>query len=79
MSKHEYGIDMDLVPEGAPETYKKGTERDQLDMRRVGKAQELRRNFRFISVLGFTAVLMCSWEAILLYAFIINDGGGTTC
>lgn len=67
MSKQDYEIDMDLVPEGAPETYKKGTERDQLDMRRVGKAQELRRNFRFISVLGFTAVLMCSWEAILLY------------
>jgi hypothetical protein len=66
MSKHDYKVEMDLVPEGAPETYKKGTERDQLDMMRVGKQQELRRNFKFISVLGFTAVLMCSWEAILL-------------
>jgi len=28
------------------------------------------RNFRLISVLGFTAVLMCTWEAILLYASV---------
>ena len=67
MSKQAHEIDMGLVPEGAPKSYKKGTERDQLDMRRVGKTQELRRNFKFISVLGFTAILMCSWEAILLY------------
>lgn len=47
---------------------KVGTVMDQRDMERVGKTQELRRNFRLISVLGFTAVLMCTWEAILLYA-----------
>ena len=45
---------------------KVGTTIDQQDMDRVGKTQELRRNFRFLSVLGFTAVLMCTWEAILL-------------
>lgn len=30
--------------------------------------QELirQRNFRFLSVLGFSAVLMCTWEAVLL-------------
>lgn len=28
--------------------------------------QRLQRNFRLISILGFTAVLMCTWEAILL-------------
>ena len=43
-----------------------GTTTDQRDMERVGKTQELRRNFRFLSVLGFTAVLMCTWEAVLL-------------
>lgn len=26
----------------------------------------LQRNFRFLSVLGFSAVLMCTWEAVLL-------------
>ena len=45
---------------------KVGTAIDQADMDRIGKTQELRRNFRLISVLGFTAVLMCTWEAILL-------------
>jgi hypothetical protein len=84
----QYDTDLDLVPEDSPKTYKVGTIRDQHDMRRVGKTQELRvsggqhafailmlkcslqRNFRLISVLGFTAVLMCTWEAILLYATI---------
>lgn len=86
MTGTQYDTDLDLVPEDSPKTYKVGTIRDQHDMRRVGKTQELRvgggrqsfavlmlkcslqRNFRLISVLGFTAVLMCTWEAILLYA-----------
>jgi hypothetical protein len=84
MAGTQYDTDLDLVPEDSPKTYKVGTIRDQHDMRRVGKTQELRvgrgqcvfavlvlkcslqRNFRLISVLGFTAVLMCTWEAILL-------------
>ena len=48
-------------------TEKRGTDMDARDMQRVGKTQELRRNFRLLSILGFTAVLMCTWEAILLY------------
>nr|POF04539.1 putative amino-acid permease pb24d3.02c [Quercus suber] len=57
-------------------SYKVGTVRDQEDMRRVGKMQELRRNFRLLSVLGFTAVLMCTWEAILFTASYILPNGG---
>jgi hypothetical protein len=38
--------------------------------------QELRRNFKLISVLGFTAVLMCTWEAILFTASYILPNGG---
>ena len=86
MAGMQYETDLDLVTEDSPKAYKVGTIRDQHDMRRVGKTQELRvgggrrlfaglmlkcslqRNFRLISVLGFTAVLMCTWEAILLYA-----------
>jgi amino acid transporter len=45
---------------------KGGTAQDRKDMWRVGRQQELNRNFRFLSVLGFTAVLMCTWEAVLL-------------
>lgn len=55
---------------------KRGTEIDVRDMYRVGKTQELRRNFRLISILGFTAVLMCTWEAILFTASYILPNGG---
>lgn len=44
---------------------KKGTQFDQRDMYRMGKTQELRRNFRFVSIFGFTMVLMATWEAQL--------------
>ncbi|KAF7178962.1 hypothetical protein CNMCM7691_007786 [Aspergillus felis] len=57
---------------------KTGTAQDRKDMRRVGRQQELNRNFRFLSVLGFTAVLMCTWEAVLFGASygLINGGKG---
>ena len=42
MSKHDYHIDMAIVPEDAPGSYKAGTVTDQHDMRRVGRTQELR-------------------------------------
>ncbi|KAF2028377.1 amino acid transporter [Setomelanomma holmii] len=45
---------------------KRGTERDQHDMLRMGKLQEFRRNFRFVTIFGFTMVLMATWEAQLL-------------
>ncbi|KAK5687105.1 hypothetical protein LTS10_001242 [Elasticomyces elasticus] len=76
MSKQDMAMEtVDPVYEGLSEV-KRGTAVDQLDMQRVGKVQELRRNFRFISVLGFTAVLMCTWEAILFTASYILPNGG---
>ena len=44
---------------------KKGTAGDQRDMYRMGKQQELRRNFRFVSIFGYSMVLMATWETIL--------------
>jgi hypothetical protein len=44
---------------------KAGTEEDRSNMHRMGKTQELRRNFSFIPTFGFSAVLMISWEAML--------------
>ncbi|KAB8223994.1 amino acid/polyamine transporter I [Aspergillus novoparasiticus] len=52
------------APEDSPSD-KHGTAQDKIDMWRVGRDQELNRNFRFLSVLGFSAVLMCTWEAVL--------------
>jgi hypothetical protein len=44
---------------------KKGTAEDQKDMQRMGKVQELRRNFRFVSIFGYSMILMATWETVL--------------
>ncbi|KAJ9483605.1 hypothetical protein VN97_g9796 [Penicillium thymicola] len=55
---------------------KAGTAQDKQDMWRAGRDQELNRNFRFLSVLGFTAVLMCTWEAVLFgSSYGLTNGG----
>ena len=41
---------------------KKGSPDDQKDMHRMGKVQELRRNFRFVSIFGYSMILMATWE-----------------
>jgi len=55
---------------------KAGTTFDQRDMARVGKTQELRRKFGFISIMGFTAVPMCTWEAVLHTSSHGSTNGG---
>ncbi|KAI9700999.1 MAG: hypothetical protein M1836_001667 [Candelina mexicana] len=53
-----------------------GTRHDALDMHRVGKQQQLKRNFRFLSILGFTCTLMSTWEGIIASStFGLIDGG----
>ncbi|KAL8754835.1 MAG: hypothetical protein Q9199_004056 [Rusavskia elegans] len=42
-----------------------GTAEDRYDMTRIGKKQELLRNFQFLSVLSFTVVILASWETVL--------------
>ncbi|KAK4574910.1 hypothetical protein LTR86_000759 [Recurvomyces mirabilis] len=56
---------------------KKGTSADQLDMRRMGKVQEVRRDFRTVSMFGFSLILMCSWEGILSTASLGLGNGGS--
>lgn len=46
------------MPEGSPQ--------DQNDMNRMGKLQELKRNFRPLAALSFSAVLQATWEFILM-------------
>ncbi|KAK3354046.1 amino acid/polyamine transporter I [Lasiosphaeria hispida] len=55
-----------------------GSKLDRRDMWRMGKNQELRRNFRFLSIFGFTMVLMSTWEAQLNSNIfgLINGGTG---
>ncbi|KAJ0109741.1 hypothetical protein J7T55_004290 [Diaporthe amygdali] len=56
---------------------KTGTAEDRADMFRMGKVQELRRNFRFTSILAFTMILVASWECTLVLASISLVNGGT--
>lgn len=44
---------------------KKGTTADRHAMWRMGKVQQFRRNFRFLSIFGFSMILMASWETML--------------
>jgi len=54
------------VTEGAEEE-KLGNEHDQREMARMGKRQELRREFQFFSIWGFAVILGCSWEYVFMY------------
>ncbi|KAK8127242.1 hypothetical protein PG984_008350 [Apiospora sp. TS-2023a] len=54
-----------------------GNARDRRDMTRMGKAQELKRNFRFLSIFGFSMILMQAWESVLAVGSIGLTNGGT--
>jgi choline transport protein len=45
---------------------KGGTPADARHMHRMGKRQELQRNFRFITIVGFIMILQFSWESVLM-------------
>jgi choline transport protein len=58
-----------------PERYH-GTSADAHDMAMLGKKQVLRRNFNFITMLGFASTCIASWEGVLTYlGFVLTDGG----
>lgn len=65
----------DLPPEKA------GTAADRRDMHRLGKAQEFKRNFSFIPIFGFAAVLMMTWASVLRYVPLVyqSDAIQTDC
>ncbi|KAN0082207.1 Amino acid permease domain containing protein [Elaphomyces granulatus] len=53
-----------------------GTVTDKNDMSVLGREQVLRRNFRFVSILGFGCTLIATWEVILtLLTPGLTDGG----
>ncbi len=54
----------DVTPGDTAE--KLGTEWDQRGMARMGKKQELRREFQFFSITGYAIILGCSWEFALM-------------
>ncbi|KAI8931135.1 hypothetical protein NX059_011489 [Plenodomus lindquistii] len=56
---------------------KRGTSHDQKDMYRMGKEQEFRRNFGFVSIFGYSMVLMATWETMTTTLMIPLINGGT--
>jgi choline transport protein len=41
------------------------TRADHVDMQRMGKATELKRNYRPLSALAFTVILQGTWEVLM--------------
>ncbi|KAH7125533.1 amino acid/polyamine transporter I [Dendryphion nanum] len=56
---------------------KHGTKNDELDMDRMGKLQQLRRNFQFFTILGYAVILGSTWEFSLVIIGISLSNGGT--
>ncbi|SMR44927.1 unnamed protein product [Zymoseptoria tritici ST99CH_3D1] len=56
---------------------KGGNTRDEVDMSRMGKKQELRRTFKFVSIVGFVTILQATWENVLLANWFGLYNGGT--
>ena len=49
---------------------------DMIDMQRLGKKQEFKRNFHFLSAIGFVSVYMATWEFVLVSLSIGFTNGG---
>lgn len=57
----------------------KSTDRDEAGMAEVGKVQRLHREFGFWTILGLTASMMCTWEAVFFAnAPAMLNGGPVT-
>lgn len=52
------------------------TANDLRDMQRLGKTQEFKRNFTFISALGFVSIYMATWEFVLVSLSVGLSNGG---
>ncbi|PLB48531.1 amino acid transporter [Aspergillus steynii IBT 23096] len=64
------------VPKSHVPTKYRGTAADQADMSALGREQVLRRNFRYISIVGFGCTLIATWEVVLtLLEQGLTDGG----
>lgn len=52
-------------------------EPDVRDMRRLGRRQEVKRRFRFFSIIGYMIILASTWEAALVTTILSLPNGGT--
>lgn len=59
-----------------PERYR-GTTSDKNEMRILGKAQVLRRNFKFPTMLAFASTVLVAWEILPVISVYALQNGGT--
>jgi choline transport protein len=73
-----YGTSPDDVVDTSDLMAPGATSQDAMDMFRLGKKQEFKRNFGFISTLGFISIYMATWEFVLvsLASGLWNGGFG---
>ncbi|KAK4964239.1 hypothetical protein LTR28_003917 [Elasticomyces elasticus] len=69
--------DIDGYEMGAVDRRYQGTAADRRDMSQLGRVQELRRNFQFLSILGFACTLISTWEVLTTTLLISLIDGGT--
>ncbi|KAK0932411.1 hypothetical protein LTR29_016014 [Friedmanniomyces endolithicus] len=73
-AEDDEGIQM---TEGAVAHRWQGTAADKKDMSQLGRVQELRRNFQFMSILGFGCTLIATWEVLVTTLLTSLTDGGT--
>ncbi|PSN69698.1 amino acid transporter [Corynespora cassiicola Philippines] len=61
----------------AVEDEKRGTQFDEADMDRMGKLQQFRRNFKFLSIFSYAVILGATWEFALVVIGVSLSNGGT--
>jgi choline transport protein len=62
---HAPRFDVEDESEEYHESLRDYTRADRADMLRMGKVQELKRNYRPLSALAFTVILQGTWEVLL--------------
>ncbi|CAM1509634.1 Fc.00g033730.m01.CDS01 [Cosmosporella sp. VM-42] len=67
-------VSVEAEPRSASQSTSEYVDNDQLA--RLGKKQVLKRNFGFMSILGFSCTILITWEAVtVLFAQGLNNGG----
>lgn len=74
---HDHDDDMELEDSTGIAKKWQGTAADRRDMRELGRSQELRRNFQFLSILGFGCTLIATWEVLVTTLITSLTDGGT--
>jgi len=74
-SEDKHGLENESPTHGELEQWG-DTSNDLRDMQRLGKKQEFKRNFNFLSTLGFVSIYMATWEFVLVSLSVGLANGG---